>query len=377
MGLEQYVIALVTFVNNIFIPFLMGLAFLFFVVNAVRFFVVGGANADSKEKARSLAVYGMLAFVLIIVFWGIVGLLSSSLGLQALGERTARCSDYDPNCDIAPADQTSGGANLAGNFGTTGIGDPRGADLGSPNSGFGSSANVALPDISTDVSPNTSNPGTRPTQPNQPAGLPEYTAYVATEDAIKPAANEFIRAEAPDLFGRHTSLIADDLFADLPQVDRDMQNFSDVDRVQASMRLAITGAISNETSLQYQTQLVDYYDIVSPGYYETNIAPNIMSTSKSIPTNVQANFNQTLSLIEDELTTYYTSVGMSMTSAEASQAVANNIATLETGSVDDRFEALETLYDQNILRDPNNVIYDQFSEDMNVINIYAGERPGF
>jgi hypothetical protein len=99
MGLEQYIVALVTFVNNIFIPFLMGLAFLFFVVNAFRFFIVGGANEEGREKAKSLAVYGVLAFVLIIIFWGIVGLLTSSLGLQALGERTEICSDYDPLCN--------------------------------------------------------------------------------------------------------------------------------------------------------------------------------------------------------------------------------------------------------------------------------------
>src|SRR6056297_676635 len=99
MGLEQYIIAFVTFINNLVIPFLLGLAFLFFTINAFRFFVAGGANADSREKARSLAVYGLLAFVLIIIFWGIVNLLTNSLGLQALGERTEICSDYDPLCN--------------------------------------------------------------------------------------------------------------------------------------------------------------------------------------------------------------------------------------------------------------------------------------
>jgi predicted PurR-regulated permease PerM len=100
MGLEQYIIALVTFINNIFIPFLLGLAFLFFVINAFRFFIVGGANADSKEKARSLAVYGVLAFVLIIVFWGIVNLLTGSLGLSGQGlPSDTPTSDYIPRDD--------------------------------------------------------------------------------------------------------------------------------------------------------------------------------------------------------------------------------------------------------------------------------------
>ena len=99
MGLEQYVINFVTFVNNTVIPFLLGIAFLFFVVNAVRFFVVGGANPETKEKARSLAVYGVLAFVLVMTFWGITALLTSSLGLNQFATSDNTCFDYDPLCN--------------------------------------------------------------------------------------------------------------------------------------------------------------------------------------------------------------------------------------------------------------------------------------
>jgi len=99
MGLEQYIINFVSFVNNLVIPFLLGIAFLVFVINVFRFFIVGGANADSKEKARALAVYGVLAFVLIMIFWGIVGLLTSSLGLNRLATSDTICFDYDPLCN--------------------------------------------------------------------------------------------------------------------------------------------------------------------------------------------------------------------------------------------------------------------------------------
>ena len=69
-----------TFSNNTLIPFLLGLAFLFVVINAIRFFVIGGAEAPSQEKAKALAIYGVAAFVVIVIFWGVVNLLSSSLG---------------------------------------------------------------------------------------------------------------------------------------------------------------------------------------------------------------------------------------------------------------------------------------------------------
>ena len=70
------------FSNTVLIPFLLGIAFLFFVFNAFRFFIVGGSTDDGREKAKDLALYGVLAFVIIVVFWGIVNLLSSSLGFN-------------------------------------------------------------------------------------------------------------------------------------------------------------------------------------------------------------------------------------------------------------------------------------------------------
>lgn len=76
------------FSNTILIPFLLGLAFLFFIINVIRFFVVGGGIEDERTKAKSLAIYGVLAFVIIVVFWGIVNLLSGSLGFAGANTPT-------------------------------------------------------------------------------------------------------------------------------------------------------------------------------------------------------------------------------------------------------------------------------------------------
>jgi len=155
MGLEQYVINFVTFVNNIVIPFLLGIAFLFFVVNAIRFFVVGGANPETKEKARSLAVYGVLAFVLVMTFWGITALLTSSLGLNQYATSDNTCFDY--KCGPTAYKQTDGGANVGGNFGT-GVGDD--TSLGNLGGGSQDSAVVQrLPEVEQ------SNPGDSPRLP--------------------------------------------------------------------------------------------------------------------------------------------------------------------------------------------------------------------
>ncbi len=82
---------IVTFLSDTVIPFLLGIAFLFMVINGVRYFILGSTSEDGRDKAKALAIYGVLAFVIIIIFWGIVNLLVDSIGL---GGETQPDQDY-------------------------------------------------------------------------------------------------------------------------------------------------------------------------------------------------------------------------------------------------------------------------------------------
>ena len=77
--------------NTTIVPFLFGIAFLFFVINVIRYFIIGGSNEDSRDKAKSLAIYGVAAFVFLAIFWGVINLL---VGATGLGNKEAPCSDY-------------------------------------------------------------------------------------------------------------------------------------------------------------------------------------------------------------------------------------------------------------------------------------------
>ncbi len=81
-GLQQVIPALLSFIDNYLIPFLLGLAFLIFVWNAVRFFVIGGATDEGKENAKNLALYSIAAFIFILSFWGLVNILVNGLNLD-------------------------------------------------------------------------------------------------------------------------------------------------------------------------------------------------------------------------------------------------------------------------------------------------------
>lgn len=82
MDLQTFIINVYGFVNKVAVPLILGIAFLVFLVNVVRYFIIGGANEQSQENARSLALWGILAFVIILSFWGIVNMFVSGFGLE-------------------------------------------------------------------------------------------------------------------------------------------------------------------------------------------------------------------------------------------------------------------------------------------------------
>jgi len=92
-SLQDLVKNTTSFLGEIVIPFLIGIAFLAFVYNVIRFFVLGSTSEEGREKAKALAIYSVLAFTLIIIFWGIINLLTSSIGLD---DKNQPGSDYVP-----------------------------------------------------------------------------------------------------------------------------------------------------------------------------------------------------------------------------------------------------------------------------------------
>jgi succinate dehydrogenase/fumarate reductase cytochrome b subunit len=93
-SLQGLLTGILGFINAVLIPFVLGIAFLIFLINAVRFFVIGGNNTESQENARSLALYGVGAFVLILSLWGMVNFLADGFGFN---NEEAPTADYVPD----------------------------------------------------------------------------------------------------------------------------------------------------------------------------------------------------------------------------------------------------------------------------------------
>ena len=73
---------ILNFGNTVVIPFIIGIGFLVFVWGMFQYFIAGGASDESKEKGKKLMINATIAFVVIIIFFGAINLLSESTGLQ-------------------------------------------------------------------------------------------------------------------------------------------------------------------------------------------------------------------------------------------------------------------------------------------------------
>lgn len=81
-GLELLMKNILEFTNSVLIPFIIGIGFLFFVWGMFQYFIAGGASEESKEKGKSLMINATIGFVVIIIFFGIINMLTSSTGLE-------------------------------------------------------------------------------------------------------------------------------------------------------------------------------------------------------------------------------------------------------------------------------------------------------
>ncbi len=94
-GLQASLTNVVNFLDKVIIPFLLAIGFLFFVINVIRYFVIEGHDEDGREKAKALAIYSVSAFVLIVIFWGLVNLFADSTNLNGCNQPMFDYQEYN------------------------------------------------------------------------------------------------------------------------------------------------------------------------------------------------------------------------------------------------------------------------------------------
>ena len=92
--------AILRFIDGVVIPFILSIGFLVFVWGMFKYFIQGGANDEAKESGKSLIMYAIAGYVVILAFWGIVNILTSGIGidkgLQYAPQATPAGNIYSP-----------------------------------------------------------------------------------------------------------------------------------------------------------------------------------------------------------------------------------------------------------------------------------------
>ena len=90
-SVQGYIILILQFINFTLIPLLFSIALLFFLINTARYFIIEAGDSASREKAKTFALYGLGAFVIMVSIWGIVNMFVFGLEIDS---EDAMCPDY-------------------------------------------------------------------------------------------------------------------------------------------------------------------------------------------------------------------------------------------------------------------------------------------
>jgi uncharacterized membrane protein len=97
----------VNFINGVVVPFVFAIAFLVFIWGVIQTFIIGGQDEEKQKSGRQLMLYAIIAFVVILAFWGIINMLVSATGL---GGQNLEDVPHFP----VPGDPTGGGGPPGG-----------------------------------------------------------------------------------------------------------------------------------------------------------------------------------------------------------------------------------------------------------------------
>jgi hypothetical protein len=81
-SIQDLAIFITRFINNIAVPLVFTLAFIVFIIGIFQYFIAGAADEAKRDKGKSLMIYGLIGFFVMISVWGLVRILTGTIRLD-------------------------------------------------------------------------------------------------------------------------------------------------------------------------------------------------------------------------------------------------------------------------------------------------------
>lgn len=70
---------IINIINNVLVPVIFAVAFIVFLWGAFETFILGASSDDVKEKGKSLMLWGLIGFFVMVSVWGLVNILTGTV----------------------------------------------------------------------------------------------------------------------------------------------------------------------------------------------------------------------------------------------------------------------------------------------------------
>lgn len=69
-------------INNVAVPLIFAIAFIVFIWGVFQYFIAGGHDEEKRETGKSLMLWGIIGFFIMVSVWGLVNILRGTFSFD-------------------------------------------------------------------------------------------------------------------------------------------------------------------------------------------------------------------------------------------------------------------------------------------------------
>jgi hypothetical protein len=100
--ITEIVTSIINLINNVLVPLVFAVAFIFFLFGVVQYLIIGAANAEKRKTGLQIIMYSVIGFAVMMSVWGIVNLVRNSFGLDSNARPCLPTFGKDEDCSDVP-----------------------------------------------------------------------------------------------------------------------------------------------------------------------------------------------------------------------------------------------------------------------------------